>query len=371
VKVVATVLIGPGTEDQVHKAVNSARHLADEFVLIDTRKPEDMASIHGQFEVKVARMTVEYWPWTGHYDDARNAALEFARKCGADWALTLDTDERLNGIKRSDMLGALARPGVDVWLVADNHKRYTKERFIRLSSGPVWIGWTHEGVHFNKGVDGDRVALQVQRGVLPGVFWEAEKTPKQLDAKAERDASILKAYIQAGHANECRWWRYLGESLFHLKCLEQAREAFTRAFRLDDQFREERAWACIRAAECSLMMGQFERAYDCAVFALSLHPGYAREVGWLCAYCADQNGWRELALEWSLIGIRNEPPKNRIGFSNPMALSCAWGMARRSYALMGDNEAAAHAAEQERLTRPEQQASRSPEQSSPAETLAP
>jgi hypothetical protein len=66
--------------------------------------------------------------------------LGAAARHGARWALTIDTDERMEfpGIaSREELRSRLeADPRVRAWLVSFRDGSYSKERFIRVDSSP-------------------------------------------------------------------------------------------------------------------------------------------------------------------------------------------------------------------------------------------
>jgi hypothetical protein len=108
--------------------------------------------------------------WAHDYGAARQFALDSARKMGADYALTVDPDERLD--LASDFRDVIEKhPEADVWILPDRDTGYFKERIIRTSSKAFWHGKVCEFL------DGRDVA----GARLPGHFWELPK-----DDSAER-----------------------------------------------------------------------------------------------------------------------------------------------------------------------------------------
>ncbi|MCG7408652.1 glycosyltransferase family 2 protein [Paenibacillus sp. ACRRX] len=65
----------------------SIADVADEVIIIDTGSTDGTISIAEQYHAKVA-----LHPWSNHFADARNAALQQAT---GEWILSLDADERL------------------------------------------------------------------------------------------------------------------------------------------------------------------------------------------------------------------------------------------------------------------------------------
>jgi hypothetical protein len=86
-----------------------------------------------------AQLIVEQFAWCDDFAKARNFALDAAATHGATWAMTLDTDERMEFpgyASREELLAALeSDPQVRVWLVMEKGGRYAKERFVRVGGG--------------------------------------------------------------------------------------------------------------------------------------------------------------------------------------------------------------------------------------------
>lgn len=342
-RVVATMLVGPGTEGLVREAIKHSWHLFDHLVVIDTRPPDSGELLTGgrvcggHFMHPGGVAVVVEWPWTGHYDDARNAALGFARAEGADYALTVDTDENLSGIDGPLLRLALRQaPDADVWLVSDNTGKYTKERIIALDRGrnPRWVGYTHEAV-VSLNAEGDPIGTN--KCILPGSFSELPKTREENLAKCKRDVVLLSEYIQSPDrfGGVGRWYSYIGECLFSSEEWSEAGKAFGACANDPKTHGEQRAWALVRAAECHVVLNEFESAVECAAYALAIHSGFAREAGWIAAYACGRLGRVECQLHWALISHRNPPPGNRQGFRNPNAERGCLELAANAYLAMG------------------------------------
>src|SRR5690606_40653759 len=119
--------------------------------------------------------------WTNDFSEARNIALHAALEAGAAWALTLDTDERIQ-LNGEPIRQHLASSTVGVFLVKDVSDTYSKERFFRLPMHVRWQGPTHESF----------AAFEVGSAVLPRMrFSESPKSVASARATFERDVQIL------------------------------------------------------------------------------------------------------------------------------------------------------------------------------------
>lgn len=175
--------------------------------------------------------------WNGSAADARNFALAICCKWENAYALTLDTDERIDwhGLDLRDTLAL--NPTIDTWMVpSGDGTPYTKERVFKLPAKGRWIGRVHEG-YFDPG----------HRQVLPlATFSEIGKTPAQYKARFERDIPLLLAQI-AEQPGVARWLYYLGDTYHNLGRYEEAARAWVECA-THRQWLEESAWACYRAA---------------------------------------------------------------------------------------------------------------------------
>jgi predicted Zn-dependent protease len=84
------------------RCLESARGVADEWVVVDTGSRDDSVA-----RAKAAGATVLHREWQDDFAAARNAGLEAAR---GEWILLLDADERLEPPSPSGLRDALRRP---------------------------------------------------------------------------------------------------------------------------------------------------------------------------------------------------------------------------------------------------------------------
>ncbi len=280
--IVSTTLAG-NSADVVADALRSVAEWVDWCLLIDTGVSDETIDVAR--EIAGEKLLVREFPWREDFAAARNFALEAAAELGADWAMTLDTDERiaLNGV---DIRAALAATTADSLHVEKSGGSYGKERLFRLSTRGHWVGPTHEAY--------------IQRGrsaTLPGVrFDELGKTHEQYRQKAERDITILARHT-AEHPDDPRWFYYLGDSYAGVERHEDAIAAFRICTSLNG-WDEEAAWAMYRSAQCFLRLGRPNEAIgECAV-GMGKHPGLP-DLPWLAAYAAWQAGNAAHAAYWA------------------------------------------------------------------------
>jgi tetratricopeptide (TPR) repeat protein len=176
--------------------------------------------------------------WNGSFADARNFALRQAQTYHADWALTLDTDERIAWGDLALRATVETNPEYDVYLMWRDDRSYAKERLFRIPTQGRWIGRTHEAFV---------LAANNHRPALPyATFAERDKTPEQLAAKFARDEAALLKEI-AEQPRDARWHYYLGATYHDTGRFEQAAQVWTRVAAMPG-WHEQAAWAAYQAA---------------------------------------------------------------------------------------------------------------------------
>lgn len=306
-KLLSTTLTGNNAA-QIGGALESAIGWVDACLVIDTGVTDDTLDIAKR--IAGCKLVVRSFPWVGDFSAARNFALDAAAELGADWCMTLDTDERM-ALHGADVYSVLAQTSARVLRVADEAGTYEKERFFKLPMEVRFTGPTHESFP----------AYKAGVATLERVsFSELPKTVEQSRTKFDRDATILAAYTQE-HPQDPRWFYYLGESLKSLGRNEEAIAAYERCASLRG-WNEESAWACYRTAEILVAIGRFEDAIDRCALGLARHAGIP-ELAWLAAFASWQAGRADQASYWARMAIpmgmfKGEGGKvHRIGFRHP------------------------------------------------------
>ena len=251
------------------------------------------------------------------FSKARNRALRIAADEGFDWALMLDTDERIQWPTYHETdatLGELlSLTDADVLMVPHVSGTYEKERLFRLPARGQYVGPVHEAFI---------VADGARRDTLTGlVFSEEAKTPEALAAKLERDLRALEDWTTE-HPEDPRWFYYLGDTYANLGRAEAATQAFAQCWRLGG-WDEESAWACYRNAELCVREENWIHAIEWCQRGMERRPDFP-EFPWLIGWCCYQQGRDEKAILWERLAVTlNEanfwPRPVRIGFRHPPA----------------------------------------------------
>jgi tetratricopeptide (TPR) repeat protein len=336
VKIVSTTLTG-NNAGIIADALRSVVAWVDACLVIDTGVSDDTLRVAR--EVAGDKCVVRAFAWVHDFAAARNFALDAAYELGANWAVTLDTDERIQ-LHGEDLRAAMASAREGVLMLQDEGRTYAKERCFRLPAQVRFEGPTHESFA------GYKVGT---RTLERATFSELGKSPDALRRKFERDVEILSKHTRA-HPDDPRWFYYLGDSLKNLGKLPEAIAAYDQCAALRG-WNEESAWACYRAAECLCQLDRHSEAIERCAVGMARHAGIA-ELAWLAGFAAYRAGDAAQAVYWSQLALvhglfeGNGASVPRIGFRNPSALyEGPYDVLRFALRQIGD-QAGADAAEQ-------------------------
>ena len=307
----ASTTLSANSANIIEEALRSVVSWVDWCLVIDTGVTDD--TLTRARAVAGEKLVVRSFPWQNDFSAARNFALDAAHELGASWAVTVDTDERIE-LRGDDLRATLAGMSEGVLLVFDEQRTYKKERCFRLPMPERYAGPTHESFASYK--VGTRSAEKA-------VFRELPKSADEAKKKFERDVAILEPYVRK-HPKDPRWHYYLGESLKNLDRHAEAVRAYDVCQALKG-WNEESAWACYRAAECLCRLNRFAEAVERCALGLARHAGVA-ELAWLAAFAAYQAGDAAQAVYWARLSVTHGLFRGdgasvpRIGFRHPPAL---------------------------------------------------
>jgi tetratricopeptide (TPR) repeat protein len=332
--IVSMTLVGP-CRDIGQAALRSVLDWVDRCLLIDTGAGD------GSMEMMVAlagpKAVTAAWTWNGDFAAARNFALDQAQLTGADWAVTVDPDERIHA-DGAALRAFLGQTPAGCVLIPDTGRTYFKERLFRLPCPVRFHGPVHESFA------GYRIGAA---RYAEATFDELPKSAETLRAKTLRDVEMLQRHTRAV-PDEPRWFYYLGDGLQRLGRLDEAVEAY-RSCQALRGWAEEAAWACYRAAECELARQRFDAAVEWCATGLVRHPGVA-ELPWLAAVACWRAGRPADAVAWArmseALGRVNGAGAGaeRIGFHHPPAqYEGPYDVLRFALAALGDTEGAGEA----------------------------
>ncbi len=299
-KIVATVLLGPGAEKSVGEAIASVKAHVDGFLLIESGGGQTAVDAATRAALPALIEGIECYRWADDYGAARQFALGAARSTGADYALTLDPDERLD-LSPGFRLLLTDNPEADVWILPDRDTGYFKERIIRTTAKAFWHGKVCEFL------DGRDVA----GARLPGHFWELPKDDAAERRRYERGITACTEMIESG--DDCyRWRRHRGSCFMGLGNQPAALADYQAALPLALNSHET-AWMRYLICEQLVLVGRTDEARELAARGLADHAGFVPEFGWILAY-TDQQKNPQNASRWAQLVLVTPPDRTRIGF---------------------------------------------------------
>jgi len=330
VKIASTTITG-NCADIIGDALRSVVDRVDLCIVIPTCKADEMQdrTIEVAREVCGEKLFVCWYGFPFEFGKARQFALEVARQQGAEWAVTVDTDERLIFEDRYDLRSSLNLANVDLITCLSEDGSYEKERFIRTDTEGAWVGLTHEYFRGDRG----RCTWWGAR------FREITKTNDEYRAKHERDVRLLTEYVE--EHDEARWWFYLGESY---RALFRYLEAIASYLNCASKsgWDEEAGFAHYRASECSALMGEFGRGLELAIAGLAYHAEMA-ELYWHAGWCAYKLGKHQQAIRLSHAAADrgacwgNFDEQRRVGFKHlPALYEGPYDVLRHAYRALGE-----------------------------------
>ena len=335
-KIFATLISG-NSAPMVGNAVDSVSGFVDAICVIDTGITDNTLDVVRSSAGEVP-VYIRACKWRDDFAFVRNEALKFATEQGADWAITIDTDERVvlsaTEEKRKSVEELLQQSSEhDVIYALDGTQSYSKERIINCKSDCYWIGVTHETLRSN--------AILKVSNTKALVVYELPKTQKQLVSKFERDLELLEKNMAAEPDNP-RWMFYMATTLeslgdmtsslmWYKKCLSKtslpalagwAAFSAARILHKGNNYEESKS-ICFEGLKLlpaspellwlwglnEYSVGRFSEAASLSFFAISLIDGASKIDFRTTSICRDLPAWFELPFDlhsWSLLKLGDE-----------------------------------------------------------------
>lgn len=320
----AAMLCGGNREGLIADAIKSCQPFCDHFVLIDTG-PSAKAAIELAIEMLGVHCSVFQMPEPFDTATGRNFALDRAHELGFDWAIIVDTDERIraNPCRLRKMLDEIE---VDAILIYDANLVYKKNKFFRLPRRGAWDGDPHEGFL-------STTPTALAHGI---VFEEIPKSEADLLAvQREVERKTREALVR--NPEDARMHYYRGDALACLRRNDEAVESFLNAAKYTT-WGEEREWSHYRAALVRFSEFRYQDAFDILLGSSMTIP----EQAWLAALILHNSDMHQDAITAATECARlAELQRNteRRGFANRFTwYEGAFDVQRWSYHALGDRE---------------------------------
>lgn len=309
---IACVIMSNRTDDMTVDAIRSVVDWCDGIVLASTHGYE----YDGAAERLIAGeklQVVSLSPITCAADTAprRQDCLSAAYALGYDWALLLDTDERITDAKPQEIRRILETCDEQTWLVNSSLGIYPKDKIFRLPAIGRWVGEVHE-CYIEPG----------KRGLLTCLrFDELARTEAQAIARLESIRRDLTECL-ARNPDKPRDWYYLADAIESLaeprrRCAVESGDADAQSAAIADinealiafqrcgetsPWDQEAAWSYFRAAMILARLGMVPEAYELAVKSCGKCPGLG-DVMWLLSSLSLDLGRPVHAAQWARLSI--------------------------------------------------------------------
>lgn len=251
------LLIPQGEDDTMIKAWEAT----DGFVQLETTDTKSTESTMGEW---------------------RNEVLGHVSGAGYDWAVMLDTDERIlpNGVNIRKMLEKLPESVRYVDVMSDTGK-YQKTRFFRLPFTGNFRAQAHEQLD----AEDQTILAHTIR------FHELPKSDEVLQARLVNDLKALYKQQEEDPTN-LRWPYYIAATLEAQGHFDVACERYRELAELEPDL-GLRGWVLLRAANCCQNLRNPEGALADAICGIGYCPNMA-ELYWMAgAACYNTRRYRD------------------------------------------------------------------------------
>lgn len=302
--IVSTTLAGPGAEHSITDALRSIVDSVDYCLVAFAGCDEPATRAAIEAVVPGAKLITCNHDWKSAYDRGgyganRQFMLDWATSFGSSWAITVDTDERVE-LKPGFQAKLLAGEHLDVWIIRDRDEGYTKERILACGRGLKWHGRVCENV-----------VTQKPQAMLDGCFWEVKKDEAAERRRYERGIVETQRMIAEGD-DRFKWWRHMGSCLVGVGKMAEGKAAYENALQREHG-PEDEAWTTYLICELLVLEGKLTEARDLAAKALPKHGGFIPEFGWIFAYTEFHEGDLQNASRWAQLASTCPRDKTRIG----------------------------------------------------------
>lgn len=166
----------------------------ENVIVVDTGSTDDTLKILEEKKIQYPNLQLHHYKWNDNFSEARNYSFSLAGE--VDWIFWVDGDDRIDTEDLKNFKNNLLdNPNVDAWILPYIYSKYpdgspqtylSRERFLRKSRNPRWIGAIHETVdiHHLRQMNHEGVKIEHNRD---GKFIDPRRNLKILAKEFERD----------------------------------------------------------------------------------------------------------------------------------------------------------------------------------------
>lgn len=240
-------MIVKNEENVLARCLESAVHLVDEVVIVDTGSTDNTIEIAKRYTEKIYD-----FPWVNDFAAARNYSFS---KAAGDYCMWLDADDVIEEPQQEQFLKMREdlNPHVEMVMMKYNTCfddsgaptfSYYRERLIRNNGKHLWYGQVHEVI--------------APAGLV--VHSEVAVTHKRDGAgNPDRNLEIYQGMLAEGKALEPRHQYYYARELYYHKKYQEALDVLLSFLGTADGWKENKIEACSIASYC---YDQLERHED-------------------------------------------------------------------------------------------------------------
>jgi tetratricopeptide (TPR) repeat protein len=166
----------------------------EEVHMTDTGSTDGTLEILYEKQKQYPNLHIHHYTWTDHFSEARN--FSFSKAGNVDWLFWLDADDRINSNALKNFKDSfLDNPNVDCWMLPYIYSKYpdgspqtylTRERFVRKTKNPTWVGAIHETISIQYMRQKDFEDLKVEHN-RDGKFIDPKRNLRILEKEFEKN----------------------------------------------------------------------------------------------------------------------------------------------------------------------------------------
>ena len=304
---VSMCMIIKNEKTNIARLLHQVCPIIEDVVVVDTGSTDGTLEIMQGLQKVYSNLRIEQFNWIKDFGAARNYSFSLAKPETAFFFWS-DGDDFIDPVSLKHFKdNVLDDPNVDCWILDYIYSKLPdgspqtilgRERFIRKTAKPLWIGAIHEVIDIN--------AMRTRH--YYGLKIEHDRTGKTIDHN--RNTEILETEFKK-HPRDPRTAYYYGKELFD-KVDPKGIEILEHFVSLNSGWYDDRVNACFRLGKHYLSVKRHRDAIKCAEEIYHLDFSRKRAEGyWLYGATEMELGNFEVATKWfdRCLDTPPEPPR--------------------------------------------------------------